>query len=208
MELDHSHAGLSHGGRAGPLDGFGRTRRHGGAAHGGARVVCPLWPQRACVRRSRRYRVPDLCQLMAEAAHGGFGADFELGGAHGGGLRLVEALKGIDRVSGFAYRGTDTSNSWPGKAMENIGPQFLGGYGSSAPLDSQGSAAIAESFTAQYDTSGDAFESWRDANDNSNGRNAVAIQKGAKFGFFDRTTILGIALYTWTEKAKVGDWNP
>ena len=26
----------------------------------------------------------------------------------GGGLRLVVALKGIDRVSGFAYRGTHT----------------------------------------------------------------------------------------------------
>ncbi|MBL9113357.1 MAG: hypothetical protein JNJ83_00005 [Verrucomicrobiaceae bacterium] len=99
-------------------------------------------------------------------------------------------------------------NYWPGKAMENIGPQFLVGYGSSAPLDSQGSAAIAASFTAQYDTSGDAFGSWRDANDNSNGRNAVAIQKGTKFGFFARTTFLGISFYSWTEKAKVGDWTP
>lgn len=99
-------------------------------------------------------------------------------------------------------------NYWPGKAMENIGPQFLVGYGSSAPLDSQGSATIAASFTAQYDASGEAFGSWRDANDNSNGRNAVAIQKGTKFGYFHRTTFLGINFYTWTEKAKIGDWTP
>jgi hypothetical protein len=62
-------------------------------------------------------------------------------------------------------------------------------------------------FTGSYDSSGDAFGSWRDANYNTNGRNAVAIQKGTKYGYFVRTTFLELPSYTWTEKAKVGDWT-
>ena len=97
---------------------------------------------------------------------------------------------------------------WPGKIMENIGPPFLVGYGALAPSDNQGTAAIASSFISQYDSSGDPFASWRDANDNSNGRNAVAIQREVKYGYFLRSEFLGIPYYTWTEKAKVGDWDP
>jgi hypothetical protein len=98
---------------------------------------------------------------------------------------------------------------WPGKVMENVGPPFLVGYSSKAPRDdTQGSAAIAASFISEYEAHGDAFASWRDANNNSHGRNASAIQKGVKYGYFVRTTFLGIPFYTWTEKSKVGDWNP
>jgi hypothetical protein len=97
---------------------------------------------------------------------------------------------------------------WPGKVMENIGPPFLVGYASSGPSDNQNSTAIAAAFISDYDSSNDAFASWRDANDNSNGRNACAIQRGSKYGYFLRSTFLGIPYYSWTEKPKIGDWEP
>ena len=98
---------------------------------------------------------------------------------------------------------------WPGKEMEKTGPDFLLGYGSKAPLDTQGSTAIAATFIRLYESSGDAFDSWRAANNNSNGRNAVAIHKDTKYGYFKYTVLAGvIPSYEWTVKPKVGDWNP
>ena len=73
----------------------------------------------------------------------------------------------------------------PGKRWEQVGPDTLLGYNYSAPLDSQGSADIVATWlTNRGDPEVGDVEAWRDANNNSNGRNACAIKKGVSYHYF------------------------
>jgi hypothetical protein len=91
---------------------------------------------------------------------------------------------------------------YPGEFMNLSGPRFILGYGSSAPRDTQNADVIASTFTSEYlQNTADPFSAWRDANNNSNGRNATAIERNIRFGYFERQEILGITYdYIWTTK--------
>jgi hypothetical protein len=97
---------------------------------------------------------------------------------------------------------------YPGEFMNTIGPRYILGYGSGAPRDNgQNSAQIAADFTSNYQTNpNNPFLHWANANDNTNGRNATALEKNIKFGYFERIEFLGATVdYVWTTK-NVMDW--
>lgn len=95
------------------------------------------------------------------------------------------------------YTGTAHTAS-PGKQWESTGPEFLLGYCWYAPLDTQNSDSIISDWCSNRGSSGD-FEAWKDANYNSNGRHACAIEAGVKYGYFHRTFI---GTYQWKEIPK------
>ncbi len=89
---------------------------------------------------------------------------------------------------------------YPGLYMNNIGPRFILGYWASAPTDVQNSGLIIGSFTGVYNTNqSDPIGTWAIANDNSNGRNATAIEKkNIAYGHFEAIKILGVTVdYVW-----------
>ena len=67
-------------------------------------------------------------------------------------------------------------------------------------MDTQGAGNIATQYQENRDTGADPFESWRSANDNPNGRNAVAIEKDKRYGYFEKSEVPGVPIptrYTW-----------
>ena len=75
----------------------------------------------------------------------------------------------------------------PGKAWEQTGPNILLGYCYKAPLDSTGAPArIVSQWMVNRSVQGD-VAAWMNANDNRNGRNACAIEKGLRFHYFRRS---------------------
>ncbi|NLG35326.1 MAG: hypothetical protein GX548_08225 [Lentisphaerae bacterium] len=89
----------------------------------------------------------------------------------------------------------------PGTAWEPIGPGVLLGYNYTAPLDTQNSDSIIVSWLNDRETLGD-IDAWKNANNNSNGRNACAIQKDVSYFYFNKILPL---IYVWTEVQK-GNW--
>ena len=83
------------------------------------------------------------------------------------------------------YGGTAHALS-PGKAWEQTGPSILLGYCYSAPLDSSGAPArIISTWIRNHTTHGD-VAAWMNANNNRNGRNACAIEKGLRYHYFKK----------------------
>lgn len=89
----------------------------------------------------------------------------------------------------------------PGKKWEPLGPSTFLGYAYLAPLDSQGAPGIISSWASNRGTQGN-ITAWKNANDNSNGRNACAIAAGSTYYYFKKILPL---FYTWTAVAKA-DW--
>jgi len=91
---------------------------------------------------------------------------------------------------------------YPGKFMNTTGPRFILGYGNKAPADDQNSDKIIAEFTNSYlENKSTPFTAWRNANDNPNGRNATAIEKNTRYGYFEKVTLLGVTVdYAWTIK--------
>jgi hypothetical protein len=71
------------------------------------------------------------------------------------------------------------------------------GYNYFAPLDSQGSALIVASWLSNRTSLGD-IDAWMNANDNTNGRNACAIQKDVGYYYFHRSGFYPFYQYTKT----------
>ena len=94
---------------------------------------------------------------------------------------------------------------FPGKLWEPVGPPVLLGYNYKAPLDNQGAAAIIASWVANRGSMGD-VDAWMEANDNSNGRNACAIEKGVQYHYF-RCVISTPFGGVWSKRSVLkGDW--
>ena len=75
----------------------------------------------------------------------------------------------------------------PGKNWEQTGPNILLGYCYKAPLDStEAPARIVTQWRSNRSEQGD-VAAWMNANDNRNGRNACAIEKGLRFHYFKRS---------------------
>ncbi len=77
-----------------------------------------------------------------------------------------------------------------GEKWANTGPKYLLGYNYNAPLDSQNSDRIISDWAAKRKTLG-VVEAWMEANDNSNGRHACAIEAGVGYWYFHRKTLFG-----------------
>jgi hypothetical protein len=89
----------------------------------------------------------------------------------------------------------------PGKQWESTGPSLFLGYNYKAPLDDQNSDAIITSWCTNRANLGD-IDAWRNANDNSSGRNACAIDAGTAYYYFKKIFPL---IYSWTEVQK-SEW--
>lgn len=89
----------------------------------------------------------------------------------------------------------------PGKDWEPLGPSFLLGYNFEAPNDLQNSDSIISYWGGNRGSLGN-VTAWRNANDNSNGRNACAIQAGLSYGYFHKIFPF---IYQWTEIPK-SEW--
>lgn len=98
------------------------------------------------------------------------------------------------------FSGADHTAS-PGEQWETTGPSVFLGYNAAAPQDNQNSDTIIASWASNRGTSGD-IEAWKDANNNSNGRNACAIETGANYYYFKKIAPLW---YVWTTVPKA-DW--
>ena len=85
----------------------------------------------------------------------------------------------------------------PGKLWEQTGPSILLGYNYYAPNDLQNSAQIVSSWIANRNAQGD-VNAWMNANNNSNGRNACAIEKGIEYKFYKRSGFSPFYSYTLT----------
>ena len=76
------------------------------------------------------------------------------------------------------------------EAERQTGAKVLLGYNWYAPLDATGAPArIVQSWLANRGALGD-VDAWMQANDNPEGRNACAIEKGLRYNFFKKTFIL------------------
>jgi len=78
---------------------------------------------------------------------------------------------------------------YPGEKWNNVGPQYLLGYNHLAPSDEQNSDSIVANYGANRVANGD-IQAWMDANDNSNGRNACAIDRDIAYHYFHKTVIV------------------
>ncbi len=87
---------------------------------------------------------------------------------------------------------------YPAESLERLGASMFLGYGHAAPTDVQNSDTIISSFAQSYESGQELFSAWPKANDNSNGRNATALHRGVKYGYFKRTTVFGWPQYSWT----------
>jgi hypothetical protein len=92
----------------------------------------------------------------------------------------------------------------PGERWNQTGPQFLLGYNHTAPSDEQNSDLIASNWATNRSSEGIAM-AWMNANDNSNGCNACAIEKNTMYYYFHPTSILGISWYT-LKQIPVSEW--
>ncbi len=82
------------------------------------------------------------------------------------------------------YSGTSEHDSSPGKLWAAVdGPESFLGYAYKAPLDTQGADRIARHWVSLRNTMTD-VDAWMTANDNSNGRNACAIDNSRNFHYF------------------------
>ena len=86
---------------------------------------------------------------------------------------------------------------YPGEYWEQTGPDILLGYNYLAPNDLQNSDGIISSWLSNRGSLGN-IEAWREANYNSNGRNACAIEAGANYYYFHKGGIYPFNTYTWT----------
>ena len=86
----------------------------------------------------------------------------------------------------------------PGKTWASVGPDVMLGYNYTAPTDMQGSDMIILNWASNHSNGEDAITAWKNANDNSHGRNACAIQEGAGYYYFHKTPGLLFNTYTWT----------
>lgn len=107
----------------------------------------------------------------------------------------------------YWFRKTQSYNEGsPGLYWENVGPKYLLGYCWTAPLDSQGAPEIALAFVDNLKSEMSAIDAWRDANSNTSGLNACAIDVSAiphKFWYWDETS--GVPV--WTNAVKgVQSW--
>jgi len=106
----------------------------------------------------------------------------------------------------YRLRHYNLHGTYPGEQWENCGAKHLLGYALKAPLDSRGGTVIAERFVEQMKAGRSVCESWRIANDCSEGRNACIIDCSAsphEFWFWDES--LGHAV--WTNKVKgISGW--
>ena len=102
-------------------------------------------------------------------------------------------------INDYNNRYTDPADhlASPGKLWEQTGPSVLLGYNYYAPNDLQNSSAIVSSWIANRGGQGD-VNAWMSANDNRNGRNACAIQKGTDYRYFKRSGVFPLQLYTLT----------
>ena len=85
----------------------------------------------------------------------------------------------------------------PGMLWENIGAKYLLGYCWTAPLDTQGSAAIASTFIKNLKNNMSAIDAWGDANSSTSALNACAIDVSSvhhKFWYWDETS--GVPVWT------------
>jgi hypothetical protein len=98
------------------------------------------------------------------------------------------------------YLGSDHTAS-PGLEWEATGPNFLLGYNYIAPSDEQNTDQIIEYWCDNRASAGN-IDAWKEANNNSNGRNACVIEKSAAYYYFNKITPLW---YIWTEVEK-GNW--
>ena len=85
----------------------------------------------------------------------------------------------------------------PGEEWEPLGPSYLLGYNYTAPTDLQNSDSIITSWLSNRGFLGN-VEARREANYNSNGRNACAIEAGANYYYFHKGGIYPFNTYTWT----------
>ena len=89
----------------------------------------------------------------------------------------------------------------PGKLWEPTGPSLFLGYNWKAPTDLQNSDSIISTWLQNRSGLGD-VDAWRDANSNSNGRNACAIEANLNYYYFHKWAPL---IYIWTTIPKA-DW--
>lgn len=83
------------------------------------------------------------------------------------------------------YEGSEHGLS-PGMAWEQAGPSVLLGYNYYAPSDASGApASIMATWVDNRAVMGD-ISAWMHANDNKNGRNACAIEKGSAYHYFHK----------------------
>jgi hypothetical protein len=90
------------------------------------------------------------------------------------------------------------ANVFSGEQWAATGPKTLLGYNYKAPLDTQGTPGIINSWFANRAASGD-IDAWKIANDNSAGRNACAIDAaGGVYYYFHKTGGWVRNSYKWT----------
>ena len=99
------------------------------------------------------------------------------------------------------YNNNFGNKSSPGKLWEPVGPSVLLGYNYYAPTDLQNSAQIISNWIATRGTQGD-VNAWMNANDNSNGRNACAIEKNLQYTYFHKYA----PLIYWKTTVKKEKW--
>ena len=84
------------------------------------------------------------------------------------------------------YVGTPEHGSSPGKLWAAVeGPESFLGYAYKAPRDTQGAGRIASDWVTLRGNIND-VDAWMTANDNSNGRNACAIDNSRNFHYFKK----------------------
>ena len=82
--------------------------------------------------------------------------------------------------------GTPEHGSSPGKLWAAVeGPESFLGYAYKAPRDTQGAGRIASDWVTLRGNIND-VDAWMTANDNSNGRNACAIDNSRNFHYFKK----------------------
>lgn len=89
----------------------------------------------------------------------------------------------------------------PGEDWEPLGPGYFLGYNYEAPTDLQNSDSIITDWCNNRESDGN-IEAWGDANFNSNGRHACAIEAGEDYYYFNKVAPL---IYIWTSVQKA-DW--
>jgi hypothetical protein len=111
----------------------------------------------------------------------------------------------INNYNGNATYIPAQGQPYPGVLWQQTGPTYLLGYEGVAPNDSQGTDSIVSNWAGNKGSQGNAM-AWMNANDNSNGRNACAIQKATTYYYFKQTTIFGLPIIYTTTQVPASAW--